>query len=85
MKFSDISVPEIYKSSADFRFFLRWFSESLHRIKYDTENMFDLYDPLRCPSKLLWMLVNSLQSTRTHLLHVDDSQQRKQGRCDACS
>lgn len=60
MKFSDISVPEIYKSSADFRFFLRWFSESLHRIKYDTENMFDLYDPLRCPSKLLWMLADSM-------------------------
>lgn len=56
MKISDISVPEIYKSSADFRFFLKWFELALERIKHDTENIMDLYDPLRCPEQLLWML-----------------------------
>lgn len=56
MEIRDIPVPEIYKESADFRFFLKWFESALSRIKYDTENMFDLYDPLRCPDWLLWML-----------------------------
>lgn len=56
MKLKDIAVPEIYKSSADFRFFLRWFELALERIKFDTENIVDLYDPLRCPENLLWII-----------------------------
>ena len=56
MRFENISVPEIYKSSADFRFFLNWFALALTRVKYDTEHMIDLYDPQRCPENLLWML-----------------------------
>ena len=56
MRFENISVPEIYKSSSDFRFFLNWFALALTRIKYDTEHMIDLYDPQRCPENLLWML-----------------------------
>lgn len=54
------SVPEIYESSADFRFFCKWFRFALSKIQYDTENLFDLYDPLRCPSKLLWMLADTM-------------------------
>ena len=60
MQFFDVSVPEVYKESADFRFFLKWFAEALTRIKYDTENTFDLYDPLRCPEKLVWMLADTM-------------------------
>ena len=45
MDFKDISVPEIYKSSQDFRFFLDWFNTALTKIKYDTENLSDIYDP----------------------------------------
>lgn len=60
MKLKDIAVPEIYKSSADFRFFLRWFELALERIKFDTENIVDLYDPLRCPENLLWMLADTM-------------------------
>lgn len=56
MRFSDISVPDIYTDSADFRFFLSWFSTALEKVKYDTENLFDCYDFQRCPSSLLWML-----------------------------
>lgn len=57
MKISSIPVPEVYKSeSQDFRFFLRWFELALSKIQYDTEEFFDLLDPLRCPQNLLWML-----------------------------
>ena len=60
MKFEDISVPEIYKESADFRFFLDWFYTCLEKVKYDTEHVIDLYDPLRCPSNLLWLLGDNM-------------------------
>lgn len=56
MNILDISVPEIYKTSSDFRFFLKWFATSLEKIKYDTDCFLDLYDPLRCRSELLWLL-----------------------------
>ncbi len=60
MKFSDVSLPEEYKSSADFRFFLKWFGYCLQTTKSNTEDFFDLYDPLRCPSDLLWMLADTM-------------------------
>lgn len=60
MQISDVSVPEIYKESADFRFFLNWFETALSKIHYDTENAEDLYDPLRCPDWLLWMLSDTM-------------------------
>lgn len=60
MKIKDISLPEIYKSSADFRFFCDWFEKALTKIQYDTENFFDLYDPLRCPANLLWLLADTI-------------------------
>lgn len=60
MNIKDISVPEVYKESADFRFFLRWFEWCLTKVHHDTENFFDLYDPLRCPQWLLWMLGDTM-------------------------
>lgn len=60
MRFENVSVPEIYKTSADFRFFLKWFALALTRIKFDTENLIDLFDPMRCPEKLLWMLGDTI-------------------------
>lgn len=60
MKISQVSLPEVYKESADFRFFLRWFELSLQRILYDTENLSDLYDAQRCPTNLLWMLADTM-------------------------
>lgn len=60
MNMEHISVPEIYKESQDFRFFLNWFQTSLSKIKYDTENFMDLFDPQRCPQKLLWMLADTM-------------------------
>lgn len=60
MKIRDVSTPEIYKSSSDFRFFLRWFENALTKIHYDTENAADLYDPLKCPAWLLWMLADTM-------------------------
>lgn len=56
MDLSSIPVPEVYKDSQDFRFFLKWFNLSLEKIKYDHEHAEDLYDPLRCPEQLLWLL-----------------------------
>lgn len=60
MNIKDIPVPEVYKESADFRFFLKWFSYALSKIQYDTTNMMDLYDPLRCPKDLLWLLGDTM-------------------------
>ena len=60
MQFSDVSIPEVYKESSDFRTFLKWFAESLTKIKYDTENLFDLYDAQRCKDSLLWMLADTI-------------------------
>lgn len=56
MTFSDIPVPEVYRDSADFRFFLKWIEMCLSRSQYSTDNLIDLLDPQRCPSNLLWML-----------------------------
>ena len=60
MEIRDVSVPEVYKESQDFRFFLKWFEHSLSKIQYDTENFFDLYDALRCPQHLLWVLADTM-------------------------
>lgn len=60
MNIRDIPVPEIYKESQDFRFFLKWFDYALAKIQYDTSNMMDLYDPLRCPKDLLWLLGDTM-------------------------
>ena len=56
MRFSDIPVPEPYKQSADFRFFLRWVELCYTQLQYDIENIVDLLDPERCPASLLWLL-----------------------------
>lgn len=60
MKISDISVPSIYKSSADFRFFMKWFEYALTKLQCDITNTVDLYDALRCPKDLLWMLADTM-------------------------
>ena len=60
MDFRNIPLPEVYTDSADFRFFREWFCQALERVKYDTENIFDLYDPLRCPEDLLWLLADTM-------------------------
>lgn len=61
MNIEDISVPEVYtQESADFRFFLDWFKACLTKVQEDTDNFYDLYDPLRCPSWLLWLLCDTI-------------------------
>ena len=60
MRMSNVSLPEVYKESEDFRFFVRWFEHCLTKTKYDIENMADLYDPTRCPDWLLWMLADTM-------------------------
>ena len=60
MQIKDIPVPEVYKESADFRLFLKWFDYALTKTQYDTNNLMDLYDPLRCPKDLLWMLGDTM-------------------------
>ena len=59
MDFKDISLPEVYKESMDFRFFINWISLCLSQTKFDTENLLDLLDPERCPKDLLWMLADT--------------------------
>ena len=56
MRIKDVAVPEVYKQSADFRFFLKWIEKCFAQIKFDAENIVDLLDPERCPADLLWML-----------------------------
>ncbi len=60
MNIKDIPVPEVYYQSQDFRFFIRWFDYALTKTQYDTANMMDLYDPLRCPKDLLWLLGDTM-------------------------
>lgn len=60
MEIKNIPIPEIYKSSSDFRFFVDLFECSLSQLNYDTENLSDCYDPLRCKSSILWMLAETL-------------------------
>ena len=60
MNISEVSVPEIYETSSDFRLFIRWFSAALSKIQHDTENLPDIYDPLKCPDWLLWMLCDTM-------------------------
>lgn len=60
MRMLDIPVPEIYKSSSDFRFFMKWFATALEKTQYDIENFLDLYDPERCPKDLLWALADTM-------------------------
>lgn len=60
MNINNISLPEVYKESSDFRVFCKWFEEALTKIQYDTENFFDLYDPLKCPEDLLWALADTM-------------------------
>lgn len=60
MNIKDIPVPEAYLESSDFRFFIKWFDYALTKTQYDTSNMMDLYDPLRCPKDLLWLLGDTM-------------------------
>jgi phage tail-like protein len=60
MRVSDIPIPEVYKESSDFRFFIKWFDAALDKIRFDTENIIDLFDPQRCPENLLWMLAETM-------------------------
>lgn len=60
MNLESIALPEVYKESSDFRLFIRWFATALSKVQYDTENLPDLYDALRCPDNLLWMLADTI-------------------------
>lgn len=60
MQFENIPIPEAYKESPDFRFFIEWFSTCLTKVKYDTDNLVDLLDPERCPTNLLWLLCDTV-------------------------
>ena len=73
MDIKDISLPEVYTDSEDFRFFCKWFANALEQVKYDTENMVDLYDPLRCPSDLLWALADTMGYTYDDRLNLPTS------------
>lgn len=60
MNLNKVSVPSIYLSSSDFKFFHDWFINALTKVHYDTEHFLDLYDPLKCPAELLWMLADTM-------------------------
>ena len=61
MDISNVSVPDVYiRESADFRLFKRWFETALSKVHYDTENLPDIYDPLKCPADLIWMLSDTM-------------------------
>lgn len=60
MEIKDVSLPECYLESQDFRFFVDWFATALEKTRYDHEHFLDLFDPLRCPEWLLWLLSDSM-------------------------
>lgn len=60
MDIRNVSIPQVYLESQDFRFFVDWFATALEKTRYDHEHFLDLFDPLRCPEWLLWMLSDSM-------------------------
>jgi len=60
MNISEIPVPQVYTESSDFRFFINWFAKCLSLAQSQTENIVDLLDPERCPTKLLWLLCDTV-------------------------
>ena len=60
MKLTDVSIPQVYLTSSDFKFFRDWFAHALTKVHYDTEHFIDLYDPLKCPEELLWLLADTM-------------------------
>ena len=73
MDMKDISLPEVYTNSEDFRFFCKWFTDVLRKTQYDTENISDLYDPMRCPANLLWALADTMGYTYDDRLNLPTS------------
>ena len=51
-------VPEVYRSSRDFKVFLRLLEYIMSSTKYDIDNWLDLYNPLKCPVKFLSYLAD---------------------------
>lgn len=51
-------TPEVYKSSRDFKVFLRLLEYVVSSTKYDIDNWLDLYNPLKCPIKFLAYLAD---------------------------
>lgn len=60
MEIRNIPYPEIYRTSSDFRTFVDIFATALSKTQFDTENVSDCYDPLRCRADLLWMLAETM-------------------------
>ena len=60
MYIENVSLPEVYTNSFDFRTFIKWFTLALSKTEYDIENALDLIDPLNCKSELLWMLADTM-------------------------
>lgn len=51
-------VPEVYRSSRDFKVFLKLLEYVVSSAKYDIDNWLDLYDPLKCPVRFLSYLAD---------------------------
>lgn len=51
-------TPEVYRSSRDFKVFLRLLEYVLSSVKYDIDNWLDLYDPIKCPARFLEYLAD---------------------------
>lgn len=73
MDMKDISLPDVYTNSEDFRTFCKWFQLSLTKTQFDTENVSDLYDPMRCPADLLWALADTMGYTYDDRLNLPTS------------
>ena len=42
MRVSDIPIPEVYKESSDFRFFIKWFDAALEKVRFDADEDGDI-------------------------------------------
>lgn len=51
-------VPDVYKTSRDFKVFLRLLEYVASSAKYDIDNWLNLYNPLKCPVKFLGYLAD---------------------------
>jgi phage tail-like protein len=66
-------TPEVYRSSRDFKVFLRLLEYVISSTKYDIDNWLDLYNPMKCPIKFLSFLADLIGYKYNTSLSVEEN------------
>lgn len=60
MNIKDISIPEVYQDSYDFRMLVELISKNIELLQYNIENLDNIYDPQSCPSQIMPSLCDTI-------------------------